>query len=169
MVCLTQMSESQKKELAKKIRLGVSKMLKNKIDFKDVNGILRDLNRIEEEILLGKSFFKVFFDDEKEIRGFYYIRLNESEKFLAPYFETEFFYSETPKSFFKCLKNAAEDLKKLAEAYPGVKSYVGYYTVGKDGEALSHAKIANRRIKEVFEGRIEFEDVFKTFAGKING
>jgi len=166
MVSLLEITDSQKRKLAEKIRRGISIMLKNKIAFKDVEGILKDLEKVENEIKDKKAFFKIFFENG-EIRGFYYIRVNDSEKFLAPYFETEFFYSESPKSFFKCLNFASKDLKNLKNLYPHVKSYVGYYTVDENGKAMSHAKIANKRIKEVLGKNMDFKEVFMTFAGKF--
>lgn len=167
MVCLTHLKESEKTELAKKIQKGIEIMLKKQGLPKNITEIIYDLNHIIEEIHAKKAYFKIYFNNKNLIEGFYYIRVNDAEKFLQPFFEADFFYSETPKSFFICMKEAANDLKELKKRFPAVKQYIGYYTVDKKGEALSHAKMANKRIKEVFENKIEFKDVFKTFAGRI--
>ena len=167
MICLTQLKESEKIELAKKIQKGVEIMLKQQGLPKNITGIIHDLNHIIEEIKARKAYFKIYINNKNLIEGFYYIRLNDNERFLQPFFEAEFFYSETPESFFKCMDEAAKDLKELKERYPEVKQYIGYYTVDEKGESLSHAKLSNKRIEKIFQNKIKFKEVFKTYIGKI--
>ena len=138
-------------------------MLKGTVAPKRHKEIVKDIEEIiDKEIPENKASFKVLFDSD-EIKGFYYIRLNEKERFLEPFFETEFFYSTAPKVFFVLMREAKKDLENLKNTFKKVSSYVGYYTVdSENGEELSHAKLSNKRIEEVFG--VKMKPVFKTFA-----
>jgi len=162
---LMDLNDEEKKKLAVLIAEGVRKMLKDTVEPKEIKEIKEDIEQIvKKEILKNKAFFKILFEKE-DIKGFYYIRVNEKEKFLKPFFETEFFYSVSPNVFFHLMQEAKNDLKKMKNIHNDVLSYVGYYTVDDNiEEELSHAKLSNKRIEEVFGENMK--PVFKTFALK---
>jgi len=160
-VSLNELKEDLIPELIEKIKESTDIMFKNGCYVKSDKKIREDLEEIKEEIKQGKSYFRILIEDGK-IRGMYYLLLNDREKFLEPFFETEIFYSTSPRTFFKILNDAGESLKKLKDRFPHVKQYIAYYTTDEKAEVLSHGKIANRKIKRILGADSE-KDIFYTF------
>jgi hypothetical protein len=167
MISLIEIDAETENRLAKKIQIGLKKMLKNNVYEKNILEIKKDLNEIKKEIKQNLSEFKILKNKKGDISAFFYIKANLNEKFIKPFFETEIFYSEDPESFFKAFKEAEKSLINLKNRYPEIKQYIGYFTIDEQGNFLSHAQWSKRKINKIFDKKMKFKDVFKTFIGKV--
>jgi len=157
---LTELTLNEEKELIVEIKEYVKRSLKSEIFLKNDEELKKDLDEIREEIKTSKAFFRVILKNGN-ISGFYYIRLNDKEKFLNSFFEVEAFYSKDPSSFFTCMKEATKDLKTLKERFPDAKGFIGYYTVNEEGRPLAHAKRGNKIVEKIIKGKTK--ELFITY------